>query len=246
MQTYPIDHFSQTEQEGGFWLICLQLPSAQNEAQKSSPLFNVKNQFRLSNCDVLLSLFQHTPSDTQHHLQFLSEQPVSITEQSQLQVIPSAHQPPIQIKQTENLLFLGSGLHIANIFYLAKQRSAQLNAYHGEKKGQTLALLHHHQPFPFQVKPALFMTQHLPPEAIGCSTLLEDRKITNRLANELGIPGCFEGDLSQLFDYWLQQTNQNTDHCESWHIIICAPSDIEKKCLTVSQPYGKANISSIF
>ncbi len=247
---YPIQDFSQTEQEGGFWLINLKLPSAcfpqySNHTPKYAPLFDVNNRFRLSNHNETLCLFQHTPSNTQHHLQFLCKQPVSITKQTQLQITPSTNKHPIQIHPSENLLFLGSGLHIANVFYLAKQRSAQISAYHGEKKGQTLALLHSHEHFPFRIKPAQLMVNYLPPEAIGCCTLLEDWHITNRLASNLAAPGCFDGDLADLFEYWLHQTNQCTSFCEPWHIILCVPSETKKKCLTISQPYRKTNVSSI-
>lgn len=249
MQAYPIDHISQTEQEGGYWLISLKLPSTCFPTQKSSsttlknspPLFHINDQFRLSNSDERLFLFQHTPFSTQHHLQFLGKKKVVTTTSSQLQITPSTLRSPPQIEPTENLLLLGSELHIAPLFYLAKQRSVHLNAYlnadHGEKKGQTLALLHSHDAFPFRVKPAQLMSQHLPPQAIGCSTLLEDWKITNRLSNDLGLPGCFDGDLAELFSYWLDQTNQDTLACTPWHIIISAPPTIKKKCLTLSQPY---------
>ncbi|VAW49453.1 hypothetical protein MNBD_GAMMA04-1388 [hydrothermal vent metagenome] len=245
MQAYPIDHISQTEQEGGYWLISLQLPSTCFPTQKPSsttlkilpPLFHINDQFRLSNSDERLFLFQHTPSNTQHHLQFLCKQPILITDHTKLKIPPPTHKSARQIKPTENLLFLGSDLHVAPLFYLAKQRSMHLNADHDEKKGQTLALLHSHDAFPFRVKPAQLMSQHLPPQAIGCSTLLEDWKITNRLTSDLGLPGCFDGDLAELFSYWLHQTNQDTHACAPWNIMICAPSIIKKKCLTLSQSY---------
>jgi hypothetical protein len=129
-----------------------------------------------------------------------------------------------------NLILLGSELQQANLFYLAKYRSHQPDF-------QTLALLHSKTNFPFKPKHALLMTPHLPPEAIGTSQLLEDWQIPNRLASQQGLAGCFDGALEALFADWLTQKNSTVQANESWEMIVCAPNETQKKCLTISQSY---------
>ena len=230
MSIFPITSFSQAEQTGGFWLISLKLSVASPKAQA----FDIGCLFGFDSDNQTLPLFQQTPSESEIQLQLLSQQAISAEKPPEQLFV---RQPTIKNSSSEilsaalsspNLLILGSELPMANLFYLAKQRSDLAEGV------RTIALLHSQQGFPFAVKPALFMTPDLPAEAIGTSSLLEDWKITNRLASDLGLPGCFDGSLSEIFAFWAS----NQPASEAWKIVACTPLETQKKYLEISQQYS--------
>ncbi|VAW45099.1 hypothetical protein MNBD_GAMMA03-2045 [hydrothermal vent metagenome] len=250
MPHYSIQHFSQSEQEGGFWLLSVTLEAIQNNSKTSQKIFppplyegDLGRQFYLENSNIPLFLFQQNINKQRITLQFLSNQSVSHGIQPKyLDIIasaPTSNQTPLITCETaKNLLLLGSGLHLANLFYLAKKRKTSL------QDSCTLALLESkkdnrngERTFPFKVKPAQLMSSNLPPEAIGTSSLLEDWHIPNRLASQQGVAGCFEGTLDELFSYWLTQKNNAIQTGESWQVIICASKKVQQKCLSISQSY---------
>lgn len=123
----------------------------------------------------------------------------------------------------QNVLLLGENLSMASLFPVAKQRQNAI--------GATLALLHAQQGFPFAVKPARFMVESTPPEAIGASALLEDWKVANRLSSESFIAGCAQMTLSEMLDFWLErmQDNLNKDG-ENWLLYLSASNSTVHEC----------------
>jgi len=236
MARYTIQHWSQSEQEGGFWLLSVTIEACQNNSTKNSPPpseFDFGCQFCINDSTTSLALFQQTRPESSIILQFLSDQALSNQmEPHTLKITPPipSNQAIIKTCQTaKNVVLLGSEITIANVFYLAKIRHS------ANQTGQTVALLHCENHFPFRIKPALRMAPTLPPEAIGTSTLLEDWQIPNRLTSQSDLPGCFDGTLDKFFAYWLAK--QNSHNPEPWHIIICASKETQKKCLAVSHSY---------
>lgn len=232
---FAISNWQASEQTAGYWLISLTI--------SSSSLFDVGTSFWLdansdSNSEPLRLFDQALHS---HHLKLklLSRSPIAQTNSpTQLYCLPP--KTPSTIPATGNLLILGSDLEMANLFYIAKQR------FSSNATSQILALLHSKQGFPFVVKPARFMLPELPAEAIGASALLEDWKIGNRLASELGLAGCFEGSLADLLDQWIQYDNRQTE-CkpEHWQVIACLPNEMQKKCLAICQSIEWLNFTGI-
>jgi len=227
---HAIQHWSQSEQEGGFWLLSVTIEKI------SPPLSELDfgGQFCIEGSTVPLFLFQQTFNATSISLQFLSNQALcDKTQPHTLKITPptqSSHQATLKTcKTAQNVVLLGSGLNMANVFYLAKIRHS------ANPKGQTLVLLHNENSFPFRIKPALLMAPSLPPEAIGTSSLLEDWQIPNRLASQSDLPGCFDDTLESFFTYWLAE--QNSHSPEPWQVIICASKETQKKCLNVSESY---------
>ena len=224
-----ISGFSQTEQLGGFWLITLNLPYT------TEPLapFDIGCAFGFEPSKPFMRLFDQNSADNHYSLTLLSQSPVANN------LIPDRlyFTPPtidnISADGIENgsvnLLLLGSDLACANALYLAKYKKL------ATQSEQRLVLLHATEQFPFAIKPAQKMVAGLPPEAIGCSTLLEDWQCTNRLASNLGLPGCFDGDLSTLLKYWIEwnQTGLETDL--PWIIICCAPKEVTQQCQIACQ-----------
>ncbi|MGM0541714.1 MAG: hypothetical protein ACQEQR_04685 [Pseudomonadota bacterium] len=228
---FTISNWQASEQSSGYWLISLTL--------SSSSLFDVGTSFWFDSNPEPLRLFHQALHSNNLKLQLLSRVPIAQTRPpGQLYCRPPKTTTAIPV--TGNLLLLGSGLEMANLFYIAKQRHSSNGT------GQTLALLHSEQGFPFAVKPARFILPELPAEAIGASALLEDWKIGNRLASDLGLPGCFEGSLADLLDQWIQYHNRQTE-CkpEHWQVIACLPNEMQKKCLAICQSIEWLNFTGI-
>ncbi len=227
--TFTIYDWQQSEQTAGYWLISLTL---------ASPcLFDVGTSFWLDSNPEPLRLFHQELQPNNLKLQLLSRAPIAET------ISPSLlHcRPPkttTAIPATGNLLILGSGLEMATLFYIAKQRQS-FNA-----SGQTLALLHSEQDFPFIVKPSRFILPEMPAEAIGACPLLEDWKIGNRLASDSGLPGCFEGSLEDLLDQWIRY-HQPEIKPEDWQVIGCIPHEMQKKCLAICQSTDWLNFTGV-
>jgi hypothetical protein len=228
--TFSIADWQQAEQTAGYWLISLTLTDP--------VLFDVGTVFWLDSNPEPLRLFHQELQSNNVKLQLLSS--VSImktTSPGQLHCRPPKTSTTIPV--SGNLLILGSGLEMANLFYIAKKRQAS------HASAQTLALLHSEQRFPFPIKPSRFILPEMPLDAIGASPLLEDWKIANRLASELGLPGCFEGSLAELLGQWIQYHHQSETQTEKWQILACLPKEMQKKCLEVCQSIDWLNFTGI-
>lgn len=202
-QSIQLTQLNQTAQSGGYWLISGVL----DQPLESLCAFYTLNTERANNqtqqaCSesshstVSLSLF-----DYQHPtLKLLSKQPLSdaLIEQGNLTIQAQA-QSALDFSHDQTTLFVASDLGIGPLFYVAKQLK---NSGH-----KHLALLHASQGFAFAVKPAQIMLADFPDEAIGGCSLLEDWKIANRLASDLGLPGCLDGSLTELITPWLNAEN---------------------------------------
>lgn len=114
------------------------------------------------------------------------------------QAITLEHQgkPLPHIEGYQPLLITGESLGIAD---------ALLSAQHLKHHAKHCVVLLSGESFPCVIKPARFMVRELP-ELIAACPLLEDWGFANRLASNAGLPGCFEGNLTQL----LQQINNTT------------------------------------
>ena len=229
--TFAISDWQQSEQTGGYWLISLTLAS--------SSLFDVGTIFWLDSNPDPLYLFQQELQSNNVKLQLLSHSQIAKTiSPGQLHSRPP--KTPTTIPASANLLILGCGLEMANLFYIARQRLSS------HVSGQTLALLHSEQDFPFTVKPARFILPEMPAEAIGACPLLEDWKIGNRLASDLGLPGCFEGRLTDLLERWIAYHNHQADtEPENWQVVACLPNEMQKKCLEICQSTDWLNFIGI-
>lgn len=217
--TFRIEQYQYTQATAEYALITLTLIAT--ESNDSPSLFDVGCTFQLSEFNRPLTLFQQDPR--QCSLQLLTScSSAPETSPKDLHVTFTHQHNDTQITEfvsTKNVLFLGEDDAIATVFYLARLRR-QLST---REQGETFALLATDNAFPFQIKPALLMAPQLPAEAIGCSALLEDWKIGNRLASPLGLPGCYEGTLNELFNAWISAEMQYPERL-TWQVIACAPS----------------------
>src|ERR1700761_2001907 len=54
--------------------------------------------------------------------------------------------------------------------------------------------------FPFRPRPSVIVVPGIPTGIIACMPLLEQWSIASRLASPLGLPGCFDGSVTDLAD----------------------------------------------
>ncbi|MDG6777204.1 hypothetical protein QCB44_00645 [Thiomicrorhabdus sp. zzn3] len=210
-----VKHIQQHEQPGGFWLLNLTL---ENDAPIQANGLSHRYELHCDNhsdTPIEGALFQTSGK----RLQLLSKRSLAssrIEEQSEqacsnYTLIPhqtdSLQQALSQITLQQPTLLLAKDLNIAALLFLARMRQSI--------KAPTLAFLYASEAFPFAVKPARFMLPESPPEAIGACPLLEDWNIANRLACQALLPGCYQGSLEELVNYWREQQSGQ----DSWQVI---------------------------
>jgi len=229
----------QVEQINGFWLVRFSLtsPLALEKALGKTFYFQEAPE-------IPLCLFQDTSNQSSNSYQFLAQQALPenlITQLTQL-YCDSNQVQPMPNNDTPTLI-LANNLFMANAFALAKQLTSQ------PSNTNISIILASDRAFPFIVKPARYLMQEMPPEAIGASTLLEDWKVQNRLASHAGLPGCFEGDLFEMFNYWLNSIEydiKSNNIEQNWQVVVFAESAIQKKCLQASQQFSWVNLTGTF
>lgn len=227
--SFQLNKLTQSAQAGGYWLISGEL---------LEPLESVYAVYTLLDP---LSEPPHQTSQNQQaclfdyqfpKLQLLTEQPIdaNVLEQKTLQLTPK-QSVKLSVLSDQATLLLASDLGIGSLFYCA--RKIKQNGH------KHLALLHASQQFPFVVKPAQFMLNDFPFEAIGGCSLLEDWKIANRLASDLGQPGCLDGSIIELITPWLEAENQRqTAEPVNWQVISFLPESQQKTLVILTQNYS--------
>ncbi|WP_321326210.1 hypothetical protein [Thiomicrorhabdus sp.] len=226
-----IEQFEQSEQVNGFFLISLTL---QDELLFEEAIGKV---FYLNEApDNELMLFQHAKHNQTHQYQFLTQKPIAkeiFTRPGKL--MSSSHSSFINPDPQQPLLILASDLAMANAFAVAKHRSNQKADL--KLDASTVVVLESNDAFPFTVKPARYLMPEMPPQAIGACTLLEDWKIQNRLVSSIGLPGCVDGDLSELFAYWVNKMQNQIDNSDEkkWQVLLLTNKITQQKCLQISQ-----------
>jgi|GEM_PF-1939728 len=231
-----LNQLTQTVQSGGYWLISGVLSKPLDAVYAFYTLDyleqKVENQQACPDSQdpaIHLSLFDYQPTT----LKLLSHEPLSeATIQSGKVVIQAQKQSALDFSTEKTTLLMASDLGIGPLFYVAKQIKNN-----GLKH---LALLHATQGFPFAVKPAQILLQDFPFEAIGGCSLLEDWKIANRLASELGLAGCLDGSITELLTPWLEAENQRQAETPlNWNLLSFAVKvpDSDMQSLLVHYPW---------
>lgn len=96
-------------------------------------------------------------------------------------------------------LLLGGGVGIPPMIFLADRLRRQGQA------GQTRAILGSEVPFPFRPRPSEILWPGLPDGAIATMPLLEDWGVACRLTSRAGLPGAFDGFVTDLARAWLSR-----------------------------------------
>lgn len=227
----PVQHISQSPQAGGYVLLSVTLAV--------EPAFL---SYRYALGDITATLF-----DAQaNRLQLLSATPIhaDLLNAPQLLHLQSLENTRVQslAPQTQQAtLWLAADEAMGALFYEARQYAA-LN------QTARMALLHASQSFAFAVKPARFMVAGLPNEAIGACPLLEDWKIPNRLSSPLGLPGCYDGTLPELFALWLENEQRQralTENPPKWRVRAFLPNALGDACWQYAAAYPWLQFESV-
>lgn len=230
----PVQFLKQTEQLNGYYLIEFELDGDTNLRDDLPINLTVNLVLELdppenpdTPLEYQLALFSQTTYAKKNHLTFLSQTGFptadSLSGQNIIhlankklqnyQASPSILEYSNQTLNTfkaslpaeKTLCFLVTESALAQAFYLGKQLQNEFSM---------VMILESQAGFPFAVKPARFMFEDLPDEAvsmIGACPLLEDWGIPNRLCSHQGLPGCFDGDLKTFKSLWQPP--------EDWHLI---------------------------
>ena len=228
----------QSEQINGFWLVGFSLTSPLTLEKSLGRTFYFQEA-----PEIPLCLFQDTSNQSSNSYQFLAQQALPENLITQLTEVCCESNQTLTLPKTDTpTLILANNLFMANAFALVKQQTSM------PSNTNISIILASDGAFPFMVKPARYLMQEMPPEAIGASTLLEDWKVQNRLASITGLPGCFDGDLFEMFNYWLNSMEDDikTNKVEqNWQVVVLAESTIQKKCLQASQQFSWVNLTGI-
>ena len=64
--------------------------------------------------------------------------------------------------------------------------------------------------FAFRPRPSTILVPHIPAGVIACVPALEEFGIASRLASPSGLPGCFDGTVTELAEQWLSALEPET------------------------------------
>jgi|SRR5688572_21494171 len=64
--------------------------------------------------------------------------------------------------------------------------------------------------FAFRPRPSTILVPHMPAGVIACVPALEEFGIASRLASPMGLPGCFDGSVTELAEAWLAALEPET------------------------------------
>ena len=126
-------------------------------------------------------------------------------------------------------LLIGGGVGIPPMIFLA-------DALRSDRRFQPFAILGSEVPFPFQMRPSQHLVPGLPPQVIAAMPLLDDWGIPNRLTSFLGLPGCFEGYVTELAHKWLEGLDETARTLVE--IFACGPHPMLEAVATLAREFG--------
>jgi dihydroorotate dehydrogenase electron transfer subunit len=129
-------------------------------------------------------------------------------------------------------LLVGGGVGIPPMVFLAES----LLARRAEAEWKPLVLMGSEIEFPFRARPSKILVPGVPPEAIACMPLLDDRGIASRLASFGDFPGCFHGYVTDLAARWLETLDATA--LREVEIFACGPTPMLQATARVARRFG--------
>lgn len=127
-------------------------------------------------------------------------------------------------------LLIGGGVGIPPMVFLAEHLKGT------ETTLSPLVIMGSEVPFPFQPRPSCIMVDGVPGDVIACMPLLEDWNIASRLCSLQGYAGCYNGYVTDLARYWLDQLPETArDEVE---IFGCGPTPMLRAVAILAREYG--------
>ena len=129
------------------------------------------------------------------------------------------------------LLLIGSGEGI-------QPTIQQAQALHGaaDENGPLLVLLGAPDTFPFRPRPSTILVPGIPDGVIACAPTLEEFGIASRLASTAGLPGCYDGDVTELAAAWLESLPPGM--LAEVQLIVAGPTETVTAATRVAERFG--------
>ena len=129
------------------------------------------------------------------------------------------------------VVLIGGGVGIPPMIFLAERLRAE-----PERRYRPLALIGSEIPFPFPARPSTLLVPGIPAGAIACMPLLEQWAVPSRLASRAGLPGCFDGYVTELAGEWLATlTGEELAEVE---LFACGPTPMLAAAAQLARRYA--------
>jgi dihydroorotate dehydrogenase electron transfer subunit len=151
---------------------------------------------------------------------------------AQLSVLGPIGQPFRFHEERPLRLLLGGGVGIPPMIFIA-DRLRKLGY-----AGKTHAILGSEVPFPFRPRPSEILWHGLPAGAIATMPLLEDWGVACRLTSRAGIPGAFDGFVTDLARSWLSSLDPGD--LGTVELYACGPHPMLEACAALAAEFGVA------
>ena len=125
-------------------------------------------------------------------------------------------------------LLIGGGVGIPPMLFLAEHLRATAPGV------KPLVLMGSEVPFPFKARPSTLMVPGTPADAIAAMPLLEDWGIASRLASLAGLPGCFDGYVTDLARQWITTSGVAREDIE---IFACGPTPMLRAVAALARDF---------
>lgn len=145
-----------------------------------------------------------------------------------LSLLAPIGQPFTEIAGRNRLVLLGGGVGLPPILFLAEHLRRRPDLTLFTAMGSEI-------PFPFQPRPSQDMIPGMPAGAIAAMPLLEDWGVPNRLASLAGLPGCFEGFVTELGEAYLD--NLDPEELGRVALYACGPEPMLEAVARLARRY---------
>ena len=104
--------------------------------------------------------------------------------------------------------------------YAALIRAAN-DMHQADARSPLLVLFGSDSAFSFRPRPSTILVPGMPVGVIAAIPVLEEFGIASRLASPLGLPGCYDGTVTELAEAWLQSANSAAR--EGMYLAVAGP-----------------------
>lgn len=125
-------------------------------------------------------------------------------------------------------LLISESQGLAPILFLASE--LRLN-----KKLKPFVIMESETTFPFRAAPSQFIMPGIPDGITAAMPLLEDWNIPSRLISSQNLPGCFDGETTDLVRLWIEALP--TEQHQQIEIFVCASQPMLENIIQLSEHY---------
>ena len=134
---------------------------------------------------------------------------------------------PFTVKEKRPLL-IGGGVGMPPMIAIAESLK--------KNSSKPFIILGSEVPFPFKPVPSQIILPGIPNGVIGAMPLLEDWGIPSRLTSKKGFPGCYDGFVTDLARYWLDELSQKNRR--EVGVYACGPHNMLRAVVELAKEYN--------